>query len=341
MARGGQIHRHLNLLRMLQTRGVGIPLARLATEFEVSERTIQRDLELLQDLGFPVEFEEDEYGKRFWKMPHDFFKAGSLAVSLTEALSMHLAERLFAALAGTHFAEGLDSILSKIRSLIPAQAQEYFTEASDTLHVRPFASTDYSGHYDIIRTLDEGIRDECTVEIGYRSLWRGDEYTTRYDPYGLVLHLDDLFLVGHSHRAGALRVFKVTRILSAGPTKDRFARPEDFDLAALFRTSFGIIQTDREPIEVVVQFTGVAAAVVEERIWHDSQRLEWLPAEPGLFASQGDEQEALIATFHLAEVVEFKRWLAGFGDQAVILRPQWLREEMHRDLLAAARQYES
>jgi predicted DNA-binding transcriptional regulator YafY len=60
MARGGQIHRHLNLLRTLQTRGVGIPLAQLAQDFEVSDRTIQIDLESLQELGFPVEYEEDE-----------------------------------------------------------------------------------------------------------------------------------------------------------------------------------------------------------------------------------------------------------------------------------------
>lgn len=338
MARGGQIHRHLNLLRTLQTRGVGIPLAQLAQDFEVSERTIQRDLELLQELGFPVEHEDDEYGKRYWKMPKDFFKAGSLALSLTEALSLHLAERLCAALAGTHFAEGLDSILGKIRSLIPAPAHEYFSEASDTMHVRPFASTDYSGHRETIRILDEGIRDGRSVEITYRSLWRGDEYTTLYDPYGLVLHLDDLFLVGRSHRANALRVFKVTRILSALPTTKSFEKPEDFDLASLFRTGFGIVQSNREPIEIAVQFTGAAAAMVEERIWHDSQRLEWMPIEPDLF-SERETEDTLVATFHLAEVVEFKRWLKGFGDQALILKPDWLRTEVHDELLAAAARY--
>ncbi len=341
MARGGQIHRHLNLLRTLQTRGVGIPLAQLAQDFEVSDRTIQRDLELLQELGFPVAYEEDAYGKRFWKMPNDFFRAGSLALSLTEALSLHLAERLCAALAGTHFAEGLDSILAKIRSLIPSQAAAYFTEASGTLHVRPFASTDYSGHRDVIRMLDEGIRDDRSVEITYRSLWRGDEYTTLYDPYGLVLHLDDLFLVGRSRRANALRVFKVTRILSARSTREVFERPEDFDLGSLFQTSFGIIQSDATPIEIVVQFNGVAAAVVEERIWHDSQRLEWLPNEPGLFAPGDHGPDALIATFRLAEVLEFKRWMKGFGDQAVVLKPDWLRDQVHEELAAAARRYET
>ena len=83
----------------------------------------------------------------------------------------------------------------------------------------------------------------------------------------------------------------------------------------------------------------MAAAVVEERIWHDSQKLEWLPAEPNLFDRQNNETDALVATFHLAEVIEFKRWLKGFGDQAVVLRPDWLREEIRQELLVAAAQY--
>lgn len=341
MARGGQLHRHLNLLRTLQTRGTGMPLAELAADFGVSERTIQRDLERLQVLGFPVEYDEDDHGKRFWRMPHQFFKAGSLAISVPEALSLHLAERLIGPLAGTHFAEGLHSVLAKIRSLIPKPALHYFTEASDTLHVRPFPATDYARHAETLRMLDDGARDSRTVEVEYHSLWRGDHYTTDYDPYGLVLHMDDFFVVGHSHRAKAMRILKITRVASARSTARHFKRPEQFDLGELFRSSFGITRSNREPVEIVVRFTGTAAAVVEERVWHDSQRLTWLPAEPGLFEVSETEPDALIAAFTLAEVVEFKRWVMGFGSHAEVLKPDWLRREIHDDLAAAAARYRS
>jgi len=340
MPRGEQIIRHWNLLRTLQTRGEGIPLAQLAGESEVSERTIQRDFELLQELGFPVDFEEDEYGKRFWRLPHDLFRTGPLVLGLTEAVSLHLAERLFAPLAGTHFSDGLESILGKIRSLIPAKALDHFSGLGETLHVRPFAATDYSELTDFLRVLDQGAQECRTVEVEYRSLWRDARYTTPYDPYGLVLHLDDLFAVGRSHRADAVRIFKVSRVRAARLTDQTFERPDDFDLGNFFRSSFGIIQTSQDPIEIAVQFKGVAAAVVEERIWHDSQKLEWLPAEPNLFDRQNHETDALVATFHLAEVIEFKRWLKGFGDQAVVLKPKWLREEIRQELLAAAAQYD-
>lgn len=340
MARGEQIQRQWNLLRMLQTRGEGMPLAQLAEETGVSERTIQRDLELLQELGFPLDFSEDDYGKRFWRLPHTFLKTGPLTLSLTEALSLHLAERMFAPLAGTPFTQGLQDIQDKIRSMMPAKAMGYFSDLGGTLLVRPFAATDFSNHSDIIRVLNECIQGERTAEVEYRALWRGDQYTTAYDPYGMVLHLDDLFVVGRSHRANAIRIFKVSRILAARATNNRCERPEDFDLEKVFQGSFGIIQSSREPVEISVQFKGVAAAVVEERIWHDSQKLEWLPAEADLFDHEPDKEDSLVATFKLAEVIEFKRWLKGFGDQAVVLRPDWLRKEMHDELLAAAARYE-
>ena len=339
MARGELILRQWNLLKMLQTRGEGIPLRDLADEFGVSERTVQRDFEILQELGFPIEHEDDEYGKRFWRMPHDFFRTGPLVLSLTEAVSLHLAERLVTPLAGTHFAEGLESVMDKIRSLVPTKALDYFAELDETIYVRRTGQTDYSPHADTILTLTDAARTERSVEMTYRSLWRRAEYTTLCDPYGLVFYEGDLFLVGKSHRADAIRIFKVTRIAQAALTTETFDRPAGFSLEQHLRDSFGITQVSGDPVEIEMRFTGPVAALVEERIWHESQRLSWLPAEETLFEEAPDEPEALIATFRLADTVEFKRWVKGFGDRAEVLKPDWLRREMHDELLTAASQY--
>jgi predicted DNA-binding transcriptional regulator YafY len=339
MPRGEQLLRQWNLLRTLQTRGRGLSLRELAGELDVSERTVQRDLELLEELGFPLEYDEDPFGKRFWHIPHDFFRTGPLTLSLTEALSLHLAQRFFAPLTGTYFMEGLQAVLGKIRSLLPATALEHFRELDDILHVRLGPVTDYSGHADTIRLLLDAARQQTTVEIEYRSVWRGETYTTRVDPYGLVYYEGDLFLVGHSHRAAATRVFKVTRIATARLSDQTFTRPADFDLDQHFRASFGIFQSTAEPVDVTVRFRGPVAALVEERVWHESQKLERLPPEATLFDVQSDQPKELIGHFRLANLVEFKRWLKGLGQYAEVLRPASLRDELREELLAAARQY--
>ncbi len=339
MARGEQITRHWNLLRMLQTRGEGLTLRDLTEEFGVRDRTIQRDIEILQELGFPVEHEEGDFGRRYWRMPHDFFKTGPLVLSLTEAISLHLAESFFVPLSGTHFAEGLRTILEKVRSQIPTKALDYFRELDETLHVRRGGITDYSAQAETIRVLSDAAHSKRSVEVTYRAVWRGAEYTTLFDPYGLVYYEGDLFLVGRSHRADAVRIFKVTRIAAAAATDQPFERPAEFSLDEHFRASFGIFQPSGEPVEVVVRFRGPVAALVEERVWHESQKLEWLPGEETLFESQSGEPEALLASFRLANLIEFKRWLKGYGDMAEVLKPESLRSEMREELLAAAKCY--
>lgn len=341
MARGDQILRHWNLLRALQTRGYGLTLRELAGEYEVSPRTIQRDFEILQEMGFPIDHEDDECGRRYWRLPHDFFKAGPLVLCLTEAISLHLAEHLFEPLAGTLFADGLATVRDKIRSQIPAKALEYFRGLDETVHVRRTGLTDYSAHAETIRTLTDASQRALTVEVTYESLWRGERYTTLVDPYGLVFYDSDLFLVGRSHKAGAIRIFKITRIAAATLTDAAFRRPANFRLEAHFRNTFGIMRSAGEPVEVVVRFSGPAAALVEERVWHESQRTEWLAAEHTLFEELDGERNALLARFRLANLVEFKRWIKGFGADAEVLKPVVLRRELRDELLAAARRYEA
>jgi predicted DNA-binding transcriptional regulator YafY len=320
----------------------------LTDELDVSERTIQRDLEFLQEVGFPVDFEEDEFAKRFWKLPADYFTSSTLVLSVTEAISLHLAEHLLAPLAGTQFAAGLQSLLQKIRSQIPARALDYFRALDDTLYVRRIGVTDYSNHADVIETLTAAARTSQTVTLDYHSLWRSEAYTTRFDCYGLVYFDRDLFAVGHSHHADAVRVFKVTRIERAALTDDSFTRPPRFNLADHFQSTFGIVRADSKPVKITVRFDGPAAALVEERLWHESQQLEWLPAERTLFEPEPggpapglDPPPSLRATFRLANTVEFKRWLKGFGAMAEILKPAWLREEMRAELEAAVERYEN
>jgi predicted DNA-binding transcriptional regulator YafY len=340
VSRGDQLLRHWNLLRTLQTRGEGATLRDLADQFEVTQRTIQRDLENLQELGFPIDYEADEVGTRYWRMPHDFFRSGPMVLGLTEAVSLHLARHLFSPLAGTYFAEGLDSILDKIRSNLPAQALDHFADLDQTIQVRWTGHTDYSAKADILSVLGEAVRQQTTMEIAYRSLWRGRRYTTLFDPYGLVFYDGDLFLVGHSHRAKAVRIFKIARVLSAAATDTTFKKPRDYRIEKLFRSSFGIMQSSGSPLEVAVRFKGAAAELVAERVWHESQKLTWEDTGETLFAADDDEPEALVAKFRLANLVEFKRWIRGFGDRAEVLRPESLRREMRAELLAAMRQYE-
>ena len=93
---------------------------------------------------------------------------------------------------------------------------------------------------------------------------------------------------------------------------------------------------------MTARFTGIAADLVEERTWHDSQKTLHPPADDTLFETDRQDCGCLVAKFGLAEstLIEFKRWIKGFGDMAELVSPDWLRAEVREKLEAAARLYE-
>jgi len=327
MARGEPLLRQWKLLNLLQSRRTGFSLKDLASIAGYGPRTLQRDLKLLKRAGFPVSYEADEYGKRFWRLPPEFLRREGIILSLTESLSLYFARQLLTPLAGTTLAEGLESIIDKIESLLPDSALEHFRDLNELILVRSSGQVDYRKHKKTISILSEAIRESRVVTLTYRSVWRRDRYTTNVYPYGLVYYDGNLYLVGHSERSRAIRMFKLTRVLEAGATAIRFRRPENFTLEEHFRGSFGIIGSDGDEIEVVVEFAADAAVIVEERQWHPSQKIR--------VASDGK----IVASYRLGNLLEFKRWIMGFGPQAVVIRPDSLRREVRQAHAAAAAKY--
>ena len=58
MARGEPLFRQWNLLRAIQSNHFGLTATELAERVECTKRTVQRDLQVLQDVGFPIFYEE-------------------------------------------------------------------------------------------------------------------------------------------------------------------------------------------------------------------------------------------------------------------------------------------
>ena len=140
------------------------------------------------------------------------------------------------------------------------------------------------------------------------------------DPYTLLPHQRSWYLVAHCHLRGEIRIFKVDRIQSLSRTGDRFAFPEDFDLAGYLGPIWGIVRGQAgEPEEVVVEFAPQAAPWIRDQDLHSSQVVEDLPDGGVRF------------TFHVGVTPELRRWVLGFGRQARVVRPahlaEWVLEE--------------
>ena len=70
------------------------------------------------------------------------------------------------------------------------------------------------------------------------------------DPYGIVHHAGEWYVVGHCHKRGDVRTFRIDRIAALHTTGERFERPADFDLEAYRRERLYVPSADSVTVRV-------------------------------------------------------------------------------------------
>lgn len=327
MSRGQSLMRQWNLLKALQSVYFGISADELAIRLDCSQRQILRDLKILRQLGFPISFEQRDFGKRFWKLSRHFIESDRLLFTPTELISVYLSQKLLSPLSGTQFGEGLASLLEKIKAMLPAPTLEYFSKLEEHLLVKSAVFNTYAAHDKVIRLLTRAVQDSQTIRIIYQSIRHPQPYETLYQPYGLVFFDGDLYCIGWMERYDEIRTLKVSRILSAESTGQSFRRPADFSLVRHVQDSFGIFSESAAPRKIRIRFDGWAAANVRETRRHPSQTI------------LKDSGDTLIAQFEITPTVELLRWILSFGSKARVLSPRPFVQKVEKELQQMLQQY--
>lgn len=306
------------LLRTLCTRHYGVTVKDLAHELNVSEKTIRRDLDTFQTVGFPLNETVGEFGRKTW---HIESGKGELGVNFAfdEAIALHLGRRFLEPLAGTMFWEAAQRAFKKIRSMLGREALCYIERFGTVFHQTMVGSSDYAKKAELIDELMVGIEDSKTVFITYQSLRATEPVTYDVYPYGIIYHRGALYLVGRSPHREEICHWKVSRIDAAEVTQVPFQRPQGFDLQQHLSKSFGVYHGEGD-VKIKVRFASTVARYVSESNWHESQKLT--PQKDG----------AVLAEFQLSDTEEIKRWIMSFGQHAVVQEPETLKAEIVQEL---------
>ena len=299
---------------MLCKRHYGVTVKDMAHELSVGEKTIRRDLDTFKTVGFPLQEAVGEFGRKTWRIEAGSADPG-LNFAFDEAIALYLGRRFLDPLAGTIFWEAAQRAFKKIRATLGADALKYIDQFGSIFHQTMVGSGDYSQMSALIDELMVGIEDRKAVFITYQSLKATEPVTYDVYPYGLIYHRGALYLVGRSPHREEICHWKISRIEAAEMTQVHFQRPDDFDLQQHLSKSFGVYHGDGD-VTIKVRFSAAVARYVSEAIWHESQKLS--PQKDG----------GLLAEFQLSDTEEIKRWIMSFGQHAVVLEPESLKEEI-------------
>jgi predicted DNA-binding transcriptional regulator YafY len=260
--------RLVQLLLLLQARG-RLTAASLASELEVSERTIHRDVEALSAAGVPI------YAERG---PHGGIQLVDGYRTRLTGLTGDEAEALFlSGLPGPAAELGLGTVVAaarlKVLAALPTELRARASRLVERFHLDAAGWFHASESVPHLGVLADAVWEARRVTVGYRRA--GGEVDRILDPLGLVLKAGVWYLVAASD--GQVRTYRISRFSRVSPTDRTFERPSDFDLASHWRESIEAYEASTPRIEITVRVDpraiGILADLVGERSVRDAERI--------------------------------------------------------------------
>ena len=251
--------RLVTLLLLLQTRG-RMTAAQLATELEVSERTVHRDVEALSEAGVPIYAERGPHGgvqlvegyrTRLTGMTADEAEAVFLSGLPGPAAELGLGTVVTAARLKV-----LASLPSELRVRASRLVERFYLDAAGW-----FQESDPVPH---LATVAESVWEGRRLWIEYE---RGDSRVERIlEPLGLVLKGGIWYAVASVE--GDIRTYRLSRVVGARPLDETFDRPAGFDLASHWAESIAAYEREIPRIEVVVRVAPDRMDVLADLVGH-------------------------------------------------------------------------
>jgi predicted DNA-binding transcriptional regulator YafY len=300
--------RLVSLLLLLQTRGQ-LTAAELAERLEVSERTIQRDIEALAGAGVPVEAMRGAAG--------GYRLSGGYRTKLT-GLTGEEAEALFV---GPAAELGLGRVFAdarlKVLAALPPELQERAERSVRLFHLDTrgwFKGEDKTPH---LPTLADAVWRGCRVAMRYRE---GPKVVRRtIDPLGLVLKAGVWYLV--ARRSAGMRVYRVSRLASARVLDAGFERPDGFELASFWEEWSERFERERPRYETRLRLKRVALRYLRPLVHPDGRAL--VDAE-----RRGPDLETIEIGVPFENLEFAYRELLTFGSDVEVLDPPELRDRL-------------
>jgi predicted DNA-binding transcriptional regulator YafY len=313
MARGRQIVRQWKVLRALEAaRHRGLTAADLLEQLgeHCSQRTLYRDLDQLQEAGFPLLSDDGR-----WRVLQSGEGGWSVPIEPTEVLALSLVDDLLAPLAGSYLAEPLRELRGRLMAMLSPANRAYLEELRQTAVATLFGPGDYSDRREELAAIGVAIGKQHRLRLRYAPPSRPAQDRV-VDPYATWYASGRVYLIAYCHRAGDIRTFAVQRIEGAEVLDEAFEPDADFDPGAYSRVGFGVLHGPVE--DVAIAFAPEVAHLIRERRFHASQRL--LELEGG----------GLRLEMRVAGLPEVAAWVAGYGAAARPLAPEALVEAVRR-----------
>ena len=210
-----RIDRLLGILTLLQSKKF-VPAEKIADKFDISIRTVYRDIKALGELGIPVSFE----APRGYFVVQGYFLP-PVSFSSEEANALLLSESLVYGFADKSIQKHYSAALNKVKAVLRSAQKEKLDVLDDSIKMQMHPNLTLNVEY--LSLLQTSIAGKTILEIEYKD--NKEQVTKRQlEPIGLIFYAFNWHLIGWCHTRKDYRDFKVSRIIHLRDTGSAFKK---------------------------------------------------------------------------------------------------------------------
>lgn len=287
----------------------------LADRFEVSLRTIYRDIDAINMAGIPVR-SISGVGGGIEIMPNYKIDRKTFSTNDLSAILMGLSN-----ISNMMQSKELSNALAKVKSFIPANSAKDIELKANQIYIdlSPWMGGRDAQNY--LEMIKKALHEKNNLSFDYADRY-GNKTTRSVEPYQLVMKNSHWYVHGYCLKRNDFRLFRLFR-MSNLQLEDTFFTPRDFEKPQLDFTNE--VATMVETIQIRIHQS------VMDRV------LDFCAYEQ--FAPDGDEH--YIVDFPFIENDYYYTILFSFGNKCECLEPQHIRTEMKRRVNELATMYEN
>jgi len=295
-----RIDRLFGILLLLQAKR-HIRAEDIAAKYEISERTVYRDMSALMQLGVPI---ISQAGEGYSLL--EGYYLPPLIFTTDEAKALFLGVKMLQS--SGNLPEQAQEALIKLKTALPDRLLKEIDPLIEKIDflIKP-------GQYDLntpyLLEIQQAIREQKVIHLRYTG-WRNKGTSERdIEPIKLSYGNNTWYVSAHCRLRNDMRSFRVDRIEELQVLSEKFStehhQADEED-------------SDEAQIEVKIAFSNAIVRWVRERQHYS-------------FVSEKWDGDKLIMSYQLHTLSEIRSWIMGWGSNAEVLSPDELRQQIREE----------
>jgi len=194
----------------------------IADKFDISVRTVYRDIKALCEQGIPIGFEPHKgYGvvEGYFLPPVSFSTAEANALLLMETIVYGFADR--------SIVEHYSTALNKVKAVLRNSQKEKLEELNDNIKMHLPESV--KNDFEFLSDIQNSISQKTILDIDYKNN-KEETNHRQLEPIGLIFYSMNWHLIAWCHLRVEYRDFRVSRIIKLRNTGMPFRKPDHIAL---------------------------------------------------------------------------------------------------------------